>query len=43
MFGALKGTLKYATAFQDSHPAHKVIVLLASDALACMVRGGHYC
>lgn len=31
MFGALKGALKYATAFQDSHPAHKVIVVLASD------------
>ncbi|MBK9263629.1 MAG: VWA domain-containing protein [Polyangiaceae bacterium] len=28
---ALKGTLAAATAYQDSHPGHKVIVVLATD------------
>lgn len=30
-FGALKGALKAATAYQDAHPTHKVIVVLATD------------
>ena len=30
-YGALKGTLMAATAFQDAHPTHKVIVVLATD------------
>jgi hypothetical protein len=30
-FGALKGALMVATAYQDAHPAHKVIVVLATD------------
>lgn len=31
MYGALKGVLFHATAYQDANPTHKVIVLLASD------------
>jgi uncharacterized protein YegL len=31
MYGALKGTLMSATAYQDSHPTHKVNVILATD------------
>lgn len=30
-YGALKGTLMAATAYQDAHPTHKVIVVLATD------------
>jgi hypothetical protein len=30
-YGALKGALQVATAYQDSHPNHKVIVVLATD------------
>lgn len=30
-WGALKGTLMAATAYQDAHPTHKVIVVLATD------------
>ncbi|APR75739.1 Hypothetical protein A7982_01085 [Minicystis rosea] len=30
-YGALKGTLNAATAYQDAHPTHKVIVVLATD------------
>ena len=31
MYGALKGALMAATAFQDAHPTHKVILVLATD------------
>jgi uncharacterized protein YegL len=31
LYGALKGTLMAATAYQDAHPTHKVIVVLATD------------
>jgi hypothetical protein len=31
MYGALRGALAYATAYQDSHPAHEMVVVLASD------------
>jgi hypothetical protein len=31
MYGALKGTLFNATAYQDANPTHKVIVVFASD------------
>jgi hypothetical protein len=30
-YGALKGSLKAATAYQDAHPTHKVILVLATD------------
>lgn len=30
-YAALKGALSVATAYQDSHPTHKVIVVLATD------------
>ncbi len=30
-YGALKGALMAATAYQDAHPTHKVIVVLATD------------
>jgi von Willebrand factor type A domain len=30
-YGALKGALMSATAYQDAHPTHKVIVVLATD------------
>jgi hypothetical protein len=30
-YGALKGALTAATAYQDAHPKHKVIVVLATD------------
>ena len=30
-WGALKGALSAATAYQDTHPTHKVIVVLATD------------
>ncbi|MEP7121100.1 MAG: vWA domain-containing protein [Byssovorax sp.] len=30
-FGALQGTLLAATSYQDAHPSHKVIVILATD------------
>jgi hypothetical protein len=30
-YGALKGALQAATAYQDAHPDHKVIVVLATD------------
>jgi hypothetical protein len=33
MYGALKGALMVATAFQDAHPLHKVSVVLATDAV----------
>jgi uncharacterized protein YegL len=37
-YGALKGALQAATAYQDSHPTHKVIVVLATDGdpIGCM-------
>ncbi|MBI4704933.1 MAG: VWA domain-containing protein [Deltaproteobacteria bacterium] len=35
MYGALKGTLQFATAFQDAHPEHKVIVVFTSDGEPC--------
>jgi Mg-chelatase subunit ChlD len=31
MYGALKGTLTAATAYQDAHPTHKVILVIATD------------
>lgn len=31
MFGALKGTLQAATAYQDAHPKDKVILVIATD------------
>lgn len=31
IWGALKGTLTAATAYQDAHPTHKVVVVLATD------------
>jgi Mg-chelatase subunit ChlD len=30
-WGALKGTLQYATAYQTTNPTHKVVVVLATD------------
>jgi Mg-chelatase subunit ChlD len=30
-YGALKGTLAAATAYQDAHPTHKVILVIATD------------
>jgi len=30
-YGALKGALKAATAYQDAHPTHKVTVVIATD------------
>lgn len=31
MYGALKGALMAATAYQDAHPTHKVVLVLATD------------